>query len=116
MNTSADAAIAEANPYNKPPTGRYVLADVSVVYNGAGEGIPWAELQMAFLGTDARNYSWTGCTATVPRPGFQQPNLRAGGAADYQVCFDLPAEAIAGGAVEAENYTKGQPATWAVPA
>lgn len=116
VNTDADAAIAEANQFNKPPTGRYVLADVSVVYNGTEEGIPWAQLQMAFLGTDARNYSWTSCTATVPRPGFQQPNLRAGGAAEYQVCFDLPAEAIAGGAIEAKNYSQGQPATWAVPA
>lgn len=116
VNTNADAAIAEANQFNKPPTGRYVLADVSVVYNGAEEGIPWAQLQMAFLGTDARNYSWTSCTATVPRPGFEQPNLRAGGAAEYQVCFDVPAEAVDGGAVQAEWYLQGQPATWAVPA
>ncbi|MEH3075693.1 MAG: hypothetical protein PGN11_03305 [Quadrisphaera sp.] len=115
VTTNADAAIAEANQFNQPPTGRYVLADVSVVYNGTEEGIPWAQLQPAFQGTDARNYSWSSCTATVPRPGFQQPTLRTGGASEYQVCFDLPAEAIAGGAVEVKGLLPGTSATWSVP-
>ncbi|WP_432547273.1 DUF4190 domain-containing protein [Kineococcus sp. SYSU DK004] len=103
VDPAADDVIAEANEFNDLPEGRYVLVDVTATYEGtAEEANPWIDLVAEFQGTDARNYSR--CSAVVPRSAFDQPGLRTGGRAEYQVCFDVPVEAIAGGVVTIEQF------------
>ena len=83
--------------FNEPPEGRYVLADVSVVYNGTDEGDPWIDLNHVFVGTDALQYDWASCAATEPNPVFDVPTMGTGASASYQVCMDVPPEEIQGG-------------------
>ena len=114
ISLNANDALAAANTFNEAPTGQYVMADVSVVYNGAEEGDPWIDLSFVFQGTDARQYDESSCTAVTPTPVFDVPTLVAGGAADFQVCMDLPPEAIEGGSffVEPIFSFDGTRATW----
>lgn len=104
VQTNANQVIAEANPLNAPPTGQYVLVDLTVTNNGQEEAAPWVDVTTEFQGADARNYSTTSCTAVVPNMGIMQPNLRPTGTSSYQVCFDVPVEAIGGGVVAVEQF------------
>ncbi|WP_447925695.1 hypothetical protein [Georgenia muralis] len=83
--------------FNEAAEGRYVLADVSVVFNGTDEGDPWIDLNHVFVGADALQYDWASCTATEPNPVFDVPTMGTGASASYQVCMDVPPEAIEGG-------------------
>ncbi|WP_432563435.1 hypothetical protein [Kineococcus sp. SYSU DK003] len=116
VNQDATQAMAEANPFNEPAAGRYVLVDLAVTYNGtAEEANPWLDLSTDYQATDARNYSASSCAAVEPTSPATLPALRAGGSATYQECFDVPAEAIAGGVVAVEqnfNFSDDQ-VVWA---
>lgn len=103
VNLDAGDVLAEANQFNEPATNQYVLADVSVVYTGAEEGDAWLDLSHVFMGTDARQYDASACDAVTPAPVMEAPTLNSGGAADYQVCFDVPAEAMDGGRIFVEE-------------
>lgn len=103
VNLDAGDVLAEANQFNEPATNQYVLADVSVVYTGAEEGDAWLDLSHVFMGTDARQYDASACGAVTPAPVMEAPTLNNGGAADYQVCFDVPAEAMDGGRIFVEE-------------
>jgi hypothetical protein len=48
-------------------------------------------------------YDWATCEATEPRSLLDVPALRAGASATYQVCMDVPPEAIEGGVVGLEH-------------
>lgn len=116
VNLDAGDVLAEANQFNEPATNQYVLADVSVVYTGAEEGDAWLDLSHVFMGTDARQYDASACGAVTPAPVMEAPTLNNGGAADYQVCFDVPAEAMDGGRIfveESFSWDESQ-AYWAV--
>lgn len=102
--TDANQVIADTNPFNEPPTGRYVLVDLTVTNNGQEEAAPWIDVTTEFQGTDARNYSTSSCSAVVPTMGILQPNLRPTGTSSYQVCFDVPGEAVDGGVVAVEQF------------
>lgn len=95
VNLNAGDAIAAASPYNQAAKGQYVLIDVAVKYVGAKEGNPWIDLGVKLIGSDARQYSSTTCTATVEKPGTSVPTLENSGTGDFQVCMDVPAEALA---------------------
>lgn len=103
VNLDAGDVLAEANQFNEPATNQYVLADVSVVYTGAEEGDAWLDLSHVFMGTDARQYDASACGAVTPAPVVEAPTLNNGGAADYQVCFDVPADAMDGGRIFVEE-------------
>lgn len=105
VTQDATRIVADANQFNTPATGRYVLVDVTATYNGtADEASPWIDLTLGFQGTDARNYSTTSCDAALPNSSFDQPGLRTGGTATFQECFDVPAAAIADGLVTVEQF------------
>lgn len=116
INLNANEAVATANPFNEAPSGQYVMADVSVVYHGDEEGDPWLDLAFVFQGTDARQYDESSCESVTPSPVYDVPTLVAGGAADFQVCMDVPAEAIEGGTFFAEPLFSfdGARATWEI--
>ncbi|MFV0458131.1 MAG: DUF4190 domain-containing protein [Actinomycetales bacterium] len=102
VTENANALVQEANEFNDPPTGQYVVLDTTVTYNGTEDGTPWLDLTWTFQGTDARNYSEASCSLGDV-DAMQQPDLRQGGSTSYSVCFDAPAEAIAGGTIVAEE-------------
>jgi hypothetical protein len=102
LNLNADEAIAAADATNPAPDGQYVLAEVSVVYNGTEEGNPWMDLSYILQGADAAEYDDGTCMAIEPNSVVNVPALAAGDAAEYQVCLDVPAEAIEGGSFAIE--------------
>lgn len=102
INANAGDAIAAVNAYNEPAKGQYVLIDVSVKYVGAEEGDPWIDLGVKFVGSDARQYSSTTCMASLEKTGFDVPTLENGGSGEFQVCMDVPADAVAGAKVYVE--------------
>lgn len=99
VNQNADQLIEATNEFNGPPEGRYVLVGLSVEYTGQTEGDPWIDLDVKYVGTDARQYDTYQCGAVVPEEGSEVPTLEHGGRATYQVCFDMPASAIRGGRI-----------------
>lgn len=94
VNTNAAEIILAANQFNEPPVGQYVLVDLAVEYSGDGEGNPWIDLQTKFIGADARQYDRSTCGAVVPNPDMDVPTLEKSGTATYQVCMDVPVEAL----------------------
>ena len=94
VNLNGNDQVMAANQFNAPPTGQYVLVDLAVVYNGSEEGDPWVDLTTEFAGSDARQYSTSTCTAVAPNPAHEVPTLTNGGAGNFSVCFDVPAEAV----------------------
>ena len=100
VTTNGNDIVASEIEYNEPPAGQYVLVGLTVSYNGTDEGDPWLDLSTEFIGTDARKYDTSSCSAVIPNEASDVPTLLAGGTASYQVCMDVPPTAIDGGQVE----------------
>lgn len=113
MNPNGNEIVATQNQFNEPPTGQYVLVDVSTTYTGDETGTPWMDLSFKYQGTDARDYSEAPCA--IDNSGLNVPELRNGGTGTYTVCFDVPPEAIAGGHVKASELwgSDGPQPVWA---
>lgn len=111
VNTNANDVVAAANMFNDAPTGQYVLVDVAATYNGGESGTPWIDLDWTFQGADARDYDSAYCA--LDNGEIDQPDLRRGGSAAYSICFDVPATAIEGGAIQAEEFLQ-DPQTWSL--
>lgn len=99
VNPNANDLIAAESEYNQAPVHQYMLVDLTVVYEGDLQGNPWIELPVAFVGNDAVSYDSTSCFADLPVDGWDIDALNPGGSGSYQVCMDVPAEAVAGGSV-----------------
>ncbi|WP_457002555.1 hypothetical protein [Geodermatophilus sp. SYSU D00814] len=97
VDFDADAVVAGANQFNDPPTGRYIIVEVTAQYVGTEEGQPGWDLSYVYNGTDARQYSDSECGAVVPNGGLDAPTLNPGGSASFQMCMDVPPAAIDGG-------------------
>ena len=82
----------------------------------AGRRSRWLNLSTEFIGTDARKYDTSSCSAVIPNEASDVPALLAGGTASYQVCMDVPPTAIEGGRVEvSESFSSDDvSAVWAV--
>jgi hypothetical protein len=108
--------VAAENQFNSPPAGQYVLVGITVTYKGADEGDPWLDLSTEFIGTDARKYDTSSCSAVIPDEVSDLPTLLAGGTATYQVCMDVPPTAIEGGrVVVSESFSFDDvSAVWAI--
>ena len=94
VQLDANDAIKEANSFNEDPEGRYVLVELAVTYTGDDEGDPWLDLSVALMGSDARIYDSSSCEAVSPNPVFDVPTLTSGGQATFDLCFDVPEEAL----------------------
>ncbi|PFG38997.1 hypothetical protein ATJ97_1491 [Georgenia soli] len=117
LNLDADEAIAQADEFNPPAEGQYVIADLSVVYNGTEEGNPWMDLSYIFTGTDAEEYDDGTCMAIEENSVVNVPTLATGDGADYEVCMDVPADAIEGGTFSVGpflSFDASERATWAI--
>jgi hypothetical protein len=98
MNLDAWNVISKENQFNEPAKGRYVMATISVAYNGTGEADAWLDLGATLAGSDNRNYDTSTCEAVVPSEASDQPSLTSGGQATFNVCFDVPKAALGDGA------------------
>lgn len=87
-------AVEAANEFNDKAKGQYVLANLSVTYQGDEEGTAWLDLNPELVGSDARIYDASTCMATVAKPATDSPDLTRGGTTSYQVCFDVPKAAL----------------------
>lgn len=94
VDTNATETILAVNQFNPLPSGQYVLVDVGVTYNGSEEGNPWLDLTIKFIGADARQYDTTTCSVVVSKEAHDVPTLEKGGAGEFQVCMDVPPEAL----------------------
>lgn len=115
VQLDATDAILGFNEFNEAPDGQYVLITLDVVYNGNEEGDPWLDLKPAFVGSDSRQYGESTCTATLDLEGTSVPTLENGGAAQYEVCMDVPAAALPGQRVLVEEtfgLTEPTEASW----
>lgn len=102
VQLDADDVIAGANQFNDAPTGQYVLAQLTVTYNGADEGFPGMDLTAIFHGSDARQYSDSECSAVTPDDAMNAPTLNPGGTDTFEFCMDVAPDALAGGRLSVE--------------
>ncbi|GHD05321.1 hypothetical protein [Zhihengliuella salsuginis] len=99
IDLDASDSLADASEYYTAPVGQPVLVDLTATYQGAEEGTVWIDLQVELLGADSKVYSTTTCESALKEDSMGQPGLSQGGTTDYQVCFDVPAEAADGATV-----------------
>jgi hypothetical protein len=102
VELDANATVAAANDWNEPPTGQYVITQLTVTYTGVEEGMPGFDLTAVFHGTDARQYSDSECAAVLPDDAMDSPTLNSGGSDTFQFCMDVPPAAIPGGQLSIE--------------
>jgi Domain of unknown function (DUF4190) len=102
VELDANETVAGANDWNEPPTGQYVIAQLTVTYTGAEEGMPGFDLTAIFHGTDSRQYSDTECSAVLPDDAMDAPTLNSGGSDTFQFCMDVQPTAIQGGQLSIE--------------
>jgi Domain of unknown function (DUF4190) len=102
VELDANETVAGANDWNEPPTGQYVIAQLTVTYTGAEEGMPGFDLTAIFHGTDSRQYSDAECSAVLPDDAMDAPTLNSGGSDTFQFCMDVPPTAIQGGQLSIE--------------
>jgi hypothetical protein len=102
VELNANETVVGANDFNEPPTGQYVITQLTVTYTGAEEGTPGFDLTAIFHGTDSRQYSDTDCSAVLPDDAMDAPTLNSGGSDTFQFCMDVPPAAIEGGQLSIE--------------
>jgi hypothetical protein len=98
----ANAVVAGANQFNDPPTGQYVLTQLTVTYDGTDEGFPGMDLTAIFHGNDSRQYSDSDCSAVTPDDAMNAPTLNPGGVDTFEFCMDVAPEALQGGRLSVE--------------
>ncbi len=116
VDADGDAAVAATNELNAPPAGRFVLVDVSATYNGTGGGMPLADLEIRYVGQDARGYGEDSCVADTPNSPFASPGveLTAGDTFTATYCFDVPVGTAGGGFIAVNDLMSFERAWWSV--
>ena len=94
--------VAGGNQFNDPPTGQYIVIQVTATYQGTEEGMPGWDLSAIFHGTDSRQYSDSDCSQVMPDDALDAPTLNSGGSDTFQFCMDVPPTAIDGGQLSIE--------------
>jgi hypothetical protein len=94
VNLDATKDILAMNQFNQDPEGQYVLIDLVTEYVGSEEGDPWIDLAVKLVGGDARQYGSSTCMASLEKEALTVPTLENGGVGEYQLCLDVPAEAV----------------------
>jgi hypothetical protein len=102
VELNGNEAVAAANEFNEPPTGQYVIVQLTTTYTGAAEGTPGWDLTAVFHGSDARQYSDIECSAVLADDAMDAPTLNSGGSDTFQFCMDVAPSAIAGGQLSVE--------------
>jgi hypothetical protein len=114
IELDADAIIADASTDNYPPGGRYIQATLQVTNTGPTATRPMMELLASYWGTDDTLYDEWACNAFTPRPSMEVGLLQPGESAEYDVCIDMPADAIGDATLLVEDLrsTKFSASQW----
>lgn len=82
--------IQAENQFNDPPPEgmEYYIVAVTATYNGDETGLPWIDLEFAFVGDDNRTYS-DHC-GVIPNDLSEVDELYAGGTAEGNICIAVP--------------------------
>lgn len=101
---NADAIIEQANEYNEPPRGQFVLVTFEATYNGTDrKASTWVDLTWSFTSADGK-ISQTASQVT-PADNQEWPEeARPGGTVRQQEVFDIPADQISGAVLTVEAY------------
>lgn len=94
VSLDADDVMLPAFPGNVPPEGRYVMATVSVTNTGAEPARPATTLYHYYAGDDDLLYGSPTCRSWSPRPLADVGPLDPGETAEYDICFDVPLDAL----------------------
>ncbi len=94
VSLDADDVVQPAFPGNAPPDGRYVMATISVTNTGAEAARPAMDLYHYYPGGDDLLYGDWSCAAWTPRPLMDVGPLAPGETVEYDVCFDVPLDAV----------------------
>ncbi|WP_413450236.1 hypothetical protein AA0Y32_06155 [Georgenia phoenicis] len=84
------AEIQAENQFNEPPAEgmAYYLVPVTATYVGDETGLPWMDLSVQFVGSDARTY--TDSCGVIPGDLMDVDELYEGGTAEGNVCVTVP--------------------------
>lgn len=94
VELDATDTVKKAYAFNEAPEGQYVLASLAVTYTGDDRGDPWLDLSVQLAGSDSRIYDSSSCLAVTPNSPMDLPALATGGKGEFDICFDVPAEAL----------------------
>lgn len=94
VSLDADDVVLPAFPGNVPADGRYVLATISVTNLGTEPARPAMDLYHYYEGDDELLYGDWSCMSWTPRPLADTGPLAPGETVEYDVCFDVPLDAL----------------------
>jgi hypothetical protein len=79
VELNGNATVAGANEFNDPPTGQYVITQLTVTYLGTEEGTPAWDLTAIFHGTDSASTATpTARRSSRTTPSTPPPSTAAG--------------------------------------
>ena len=89
----AFSMIKAENEFNDPPeNGQFVLVGIAATYEGDDTASAYFGLDINLYGADNKVYDQ--CFGVLPDDLSSAPEVRAGGEAEGNVCFDIPPEAL----------------------
>lgn len=94
IQIDADEIVLGASADNYPALGQYVTATVAVTNTGNAPARPIMEMLASYWGSDDLLYDEWNCQAFTPRPIMEVGLVEPGASAEYEVCMDVPVEAI----------------------
>lgn len=103
ITPDAWSIIQAENMFNDPPAEgkQYVMARFKVSYVGKESGTPWVDLRLRYLGNDGNTYS--GSCGVTPEELSDIGEQFPGASAEGNECWVVPASAVKGGAIIAEE-------------
>jgi len=110
---NGDEIIEQANEFNDPPRGQFVLITFEATYTGSERTADaWADLTWSF--TSADNKVSQTASAVTPADNQEWPEeARPGGTVRQQEVFDIPADQISGGIITVEAYDENYDTVYA---
>lgn len=115
-NLDATDQVLDENEFNDGPVdGRqFVMAPVTVTYNGTETGTPWLDLQFTVVGSAGNTFgigSMDDDCGVVPDALNDVGEMFAGATAEGNVCVAVPSEQVDGAVWAVENsFEFGEPA------
>lgn len=113
VNINAAEPIKQANQFNDPAKGAYVLVTYEATYTGEERTADsFVDLTWTFTGTD--NQVIETAYAVTPADNQEWPTVaRSGGTVRAQAVFDVPVKVIKGGLLTVEGYDENYDTVYA---
>ncbi|MFR9752472.1 hypothetical protein ACL02S_15750 [Nocardia sp. 004] len=114
VDENADAVVHAENRFNAPPAAgrQFVIVVLAVRYVGEESGIPWTDLDFAYVtrsGNSYRDYEDDSMCGVIPRELSDVGELFPGASATANLCYSLPVDQIDGATLLAEEFFGSAP-------